>query len=70
MGQRRPRNKGTPSRLTERQANWLEHLRAYLDLGEWDGMAIGGLSVGESKDDMWRILEALHPLFGLIPILR
>jgi queuine tRNA-ribosyltransferase len=39
----------------------LEHLRAYLDLGEWGGMAIGGLSVGEAKDDMWRVLEALHP---------
>ena len=39
----------------------LEHLRAYLDLGEWDGMAIGGLSVGEAKDDMWRVLESLHP---------
>ncbi len=38
----------------------LEHLRAFLDLGDWDGMAIGGLSVGEGKDDMWRVLEALH----------
>ena len=28
MGQRRPRNQGTPSRLAERQAYWLEHLRA------------------------------------------
>ena len=39
----------------------LEHLRAFLDLGDWDGMGIGGLSVGEGKDDMWRVLEALHP---------
>lgn len=39
----------------------LEHLRAFLDLGEWDGMAIGGLSVGEAKSDMWRVLEALDP---------
>jgi len=38
----------------------LEHLRAFLDLGDWDGMGIGGLSVGEAKDDMWRVLEALH----------
>lgn len=37
----------------------LEHLRAFLDLGDWDGMGIGGLSVGESKPDMWRVLEAL-----------
>ena len=39
----------------------LEHLRAFLDLGDWDGLAIGGLSVGEAKDDMWSVLEALHP---------
>jgi len=26
------------------------------------GYAIGGLSIGESKDDMYRILELLHPL--------
>ena len=38
----------------------LEHLRAFLDLGDWNGMGIGGLSVGETKDDMWRVLEALH----------
>ena len=38
----------------------LEHLRAFLDLGDWDGMGIGGLSVGEAKDDTWRVLEALH----------
>jgi queuine tRNA-ribosyltransferase len=42
----------------------LEHVRAFLDLGDWDGMGIGGLSVGEAKDDMWRVLEALH---GEIP---
>ena len=28
MGQRRPNNKAPRSRLTERQAYWLEHLRA------------------------------------------
>ena len=39
----------------------LEQLRAFLDLGDWDGMGIGGLSVGEAKDDMWRVLEVLHP---------
>ena len=39
----------------------LEQLSAFLDLGDWDGMGIGGLSVGEAKDDMWRVLEALHP---------
>lgn len=39
----------------------LEQLRAFLDLGDWNGMGIGGLSVGESKEDMWRVLEALNP---------
>jgi len=39
----------------------LAQLRAFLDLGDWDGMAIGGLSVGEKKGDMWRVLDALHP---------
>ena len=38
----------------------LEHVRAFLDLGDWDGVGIGGLSVGEAKGDMWRILEVLH----------
>ena len=28
-------------------------------MGEWDGWAIGGLSVGEAKPDMWRTLELL-----------
>ena len=39
----------------------LEQLAAFLDLGEWDGMGIGGLSVGEDKDEMWRILDILDP---------
>ncbi|MEE2668556.1 MAG: tRNA guanosine(34) transglycosylase Tgt [Gemmatimonadota bacterium] len=39
----------------------LAQLQAFLDLGDWDGMAIGGLSVGEEKGDMWRVLDALHP---------
>ena len=38
----------------------VNYLRAFLDLGDWHGMAIGGLSVGEAKDDMWRVLEVLH----------
>ena len=28
-------------------------------LNDWDGFGIGGLSVGESKPDMWRTLELL-----------
>jgi queuine tRNA-ribosyltransferase len=36
------------------------HVRQFRDVGEWDGFAIGGLSVGEAKPDMWRVLELLH----------
>ena len=34
-------------------------VRGFRDLGDWDGWAIGGLAVGESKADMWRTLEVL-----------
>jgi queuine tRNA-ribosyltransferase len=37
------------------------HARTILGMGEWHGVAIGGLSVGEAKPDMWRTLEVLHP---------
>ena len=37
----------------------VNQVRSFLDLGDWDGMGIGGLSVGEKKEDMWRVLEAL-----------
>jgi queuine tRNA-ribosyltransferase len=30
-------------------------------MNDWDGVAIGGLSVGESKPDMYAALELLHP---------
>jgi queuine tRNA-ribosyltransferase len=36
------------------------HVRQFREVGEWDGFGIGGLSVGESKPDMWRVLEVLH----------
>lgn len=36
-----------------------EHARQFQDLDEWPGYGIGGLSVGEAKDDMWRILDVL-----------
>ena len=42
----------------------LEQARGFRDLAEWDGWGIGGLSVGESKPDMWRTLELLD---GEIP---
>jgi queuine tRNA-ribosyltransferase len=37
-----------------------EHARRTIELGDWAGYGIGGLSVGEAKDDMWRTLELLH----------
>ena len=35
--------------------------RAITAMRDWDGVAIGGLSVGESKPDMYATLERLHP---------
>jgi len=37
-----------------------EHAHQFIDLDDWKGFGIGGLSVGEAKEDMWRILELLH----------
>jgi queuine tRNA-ribosyltransferase len=37
-----------------------EAARAIRDMGDWIGFGIGGLSVGEPKPDMYRILEAVH----------
>lgn len=39
----------------------LASLERTLELGDWPGLAIGGLSVGESKEVMFRILEECHP---------
>ena len=38
-----------------------EAARATLALGDWHGIAIGGLSVGEPKPRMYEVLEALEP---------
>ncbi|NNC32166.1 tRNA guanosine(34) transglycosylase Tgt [Longimicrobium terrae] len=38
-----------------------ESLQATVDAGDWDGIAIGGLSVGEPKPTMYAMLEALQP---------
>jgi queuine tRNA-ribosyltransferase len=38
-----------------------EGLRRILDLGSWNGLAIGGLSVGEPKETMHDVLELLEP---------
>lgn len=37
-------------------------VRGILSTGDWDGIAIGGLSVGEAKADMHRTLETCEPL--------
>jgi queuine tRNA-ribosyltransferase len=34
--------------------------RVIRDMGDWKGFGIGGLSVGEAKPDMYRILEEVH----------
>ncbi|HXJ31693.1 MAG TPA: tRNA guanosine(34) transglycosylase Tgt [Gemmatimonadales bacterium] len=38
-----------------------EALHRILDIGAWNGIAIGGLSVGEPKASMYRTLEELEP---------
>ena len=38
----------------------LEAARAIASMGDWAGFGIGGLSVGEAKSEMYRILEAVH----------
>lgn len=37
-----------------------QQARDVMSVGEWKGLAIGGLSVGEAKEDMWRTLAVLH----------
>ncbi len=41
-----------------------EHAEQFMALDDWRGYGIGGLSVGESKPDMWRTLELLD---GVLP---
>jgi queuine tRNA-ribosyltransferase len=41
-----------------------EQARDVLSIGAWPGLAIGGLSVGEAKEDMWRTVELLD---GILP---
>jgi queuine tRNA-ribosyltransferase len=40
---------------------------AIRDMGDWRGYGIGGLSVGEAKPDMYRILEEVH---AVLPVER
>jgi queuine tRNA-ribosyltransferase len=42
----------------------LQQARDVLAMGDWVGLAIGGLSVGEAKEDMWRTLEVMD---GALP---
>jgi queuine tRNA-ribosyltransferase len=37
-----------------------EAAHAIRDMGDWKGFGIGGLSVGEPKPEMYRILESVH----------
>jgi queuine tRNA-ribosyltransferase len=39
-----------------------QQTRDVLGMGDWVGLAIGGLSVGEAKADMWRTVELLNDL--------
>ncbi|MCI0437145.1 MAG: tRNA guanosine(34) transglycosylase Tgt [Gemmatimonadetes bacterium] len=39
----------------------VDAVRRVLGSGDWQGIAVGGLSVGESKPDMWHVLEAIEP---------
>ncbi len=38
----------------------LQQAEDVMSMGDWAGFGIGGLSVGEPKEDMWRTLEVLH----------
>lgn len=38
-----------------------DSIRRILEIGDWDGIAIGGLSVGEPKPVMYEVLETLEP---------
>jgi queuine tRNA-ribosyltransferase len=42
----------------------LQQARDVLAMGDWMGLAIGGLSVGEAKEEMWRTLEVMD---GVLP---
>ena len=44
-----------------------EGLRRILDMGDWTGVAIGGLSVGEPKALMYDMLERLEPKLPALP---
>lgn len=39
----------------------VDAVRRVREMGDWHGIAIGGLSVGEPKPVMWEVLEAVEP---------
>jgi queuine tRNA-ribosyltransferase len=39
-----------------------DSIRGILQAGDWHGIAVGGLSVGEAKPDMYATMEACEPL--------
>jgi queuine tRNA-ribosyltransferase len=39
-----------------------DSVRGILDMGEWDGIAIGGVSVGEPKPTLYEVLATCDPL--------
>jgi queuine tRNA-ribosyltransferase len=39
-----------------------DSVRRIRDMGDWRGIAVGGLSVGEAKPAMWAVLEAIEPV--------
>jgi queuine tRNA-ribosyltransferase len=39
----------------------LDALRRTREIGDWHGIAVGGLSVGEPKPRMWEVLETIEP---------
>ena len=40
----------------------VEAVRRTMEIGDWNGIAIGGLSVGEPKPRMYEMLDALEPV--------
>lgn len=72
-GGRADRSDRPSDRPPDRQALWpilqggthaklrSEGLQQVLNLGAWSGLAIGGLSVGEPKELMYRVLEDVEP---------
>jgi queuine tRNA-ribosyltransferase len=43
-----------------------ESARAIVDMGDWHGYGVGGLSVGESKPDMYAMLEVVDDVLPAV----